>query len=150
MNTQRNDFLVGLFILIAIGGVVGMAIVTSGWGELRATYYVRTSSAEGLTQDTRVVLRGLDVGRLRDISPIVDSASGSLTCNRSTQTALNKPSTNAVRSASASPREDTRRARSGLNGWNAGGLRGTPRSAALRRLFFHIQWILGGTSAGPS
>lgn len=78
MNTQRNDFLVGLFILIAIGLVVGMAIVTSGIGELRSTYYIRTLSAEGLSQDTRVVLRGLEVGRLRDISPVVDSASGSL------------------------------------------------------------------------
>lgn len=79
VNTQRTDFLVGLFILIAIGVLVGMAIVTSGLGELRATYYVRTPSAEALSQDTRVVLRGLDVGRLRDINPVVDSASGALT-----------------------------------------------------------------------
>ena len=79
MNTQRTDFLVGLFILIAIGILVGMAIVTSGLGELRATFYMRTVSAEALSQDTRVVLRGLDVGRLRDISPVVDSATGALT-----------------------------------------------------------------------
>lgn len=79
MNTQRTDFLVGLFILIAIGVLVGMAIVTSGLGELRATFYLRTVSAEALSQDTRVVLRGLDVGRLRDISPVVDSTTGALT-----------------------------------------------------------------------
>lgn len=79
MNTQRTDFLVGVFILVAIGLVVGMAIVTSGLGELRATFYLRTASAEALSQDTRVVLRGLEVGRLRDISPVVDSGSGALT-----------------------------------------------------------------------
>lgn len=78
MNTQRTDFLVGLFILIAIGVAVGMVIVTSGLGEGRATYYLRTVSAEALSQDTRVVLRGLDVGRLRDISPVVDSTTGAL------------------------------------------------------------------------
>lgn len=79
MNTQRTDFLAGLFILIAIGIVVGMAIVTSGLGEQRATFYLRAASAEALSQDTRVVLRGLDVGRLRDINPVVDSVTGALT-----------------------------------------------------------------------
>jgi len=78
VNTQRTDFLVGLFILVGIGVVVGMAIVTSGLGERRMTFYLRTGSAEALSQDTRVVLRGLEVGRLRDISPVVDSVSGAL------------------------------------------------------------------------
>jgi ABC-type transporter Mla subunit MlaD len=78
VNTQRTDFWVGLFILVAIGVVVGMAIVTSGLGERRTTFYLRTLSAEALTPDTRIVLRGLDVGRLRDISPLVDSATGAL------------------------------------------------------------------------
>jgi ABC-type transporter Mla subunit MlaD len=78
VNTQRTDFLVGLFVLVAVGVVVGLAIVTSGLGERRMTFYVRTPSADALTQDTRVVLRGLDVGRIRDISPVVDSVTGSL------------------------------------------------------------------------
>lgn len=78
MNTQRTDFLVGLFILVGIGVVVGMAIVTSGLGERRTTFYLRTSSAEALSQDTRIVLRGLDVGRLRDMNPMVDSVTGTL------------------------------------------------------------------------
>lgn len=79
MNTQRTDFLVGLFILIAIGVAVGMGIVTSGLGEARVTFYLRTLSAEALSQDTRVVVSGLDVGRLRDISPEVDSVARKLT-----------------------------------------------------------------------
>jgi ABC-type transporter Mla subunit MlaD len=78
VNTQRTDFWVGLFILVGIGVVVGMAIVTSGLGERRTTFYLRTPTAEALTPDTRIVLRGLDVGRLRDISPLVDSATGAL------------------------------------------------------------------------
>jgi ABC-type transporter Mla subunit MlaD len=78
VNTQRTDFWVGLFILVGIGVVVGMAVVTSGLGERRTTFYLRTLSAEALTPDTRVVLRGLDVGRLRDMSPVVESATGAL------------------------------------------------------------------------
>jgi ABC-type transporter Mla subunit MlaD len=78
VNTQRTDFLVGVFVLVAVGVVVGLAIVTSGLGERRTVFYVRTPSADALTQDTRVVLRGLDVGRIRDISPVVDSMTGSL------------------------------------------------------------------------
>lgn len=78
MNTQRTDFLVGLFILVGIGVVVGMAIVTSGLGERRTSFYLRAASAEALTQDTRIVLRGLEVGRLRNISPVVDSVTGAL------------------------------------------------------------------------
>lgn len=78
MNTQRTDFFVGLFILMGIGVVVGMAVVTSGLGERRTTFYIRTPSAEALSQDTRVVLRGLDVGRLRRINPVLDSTTGTL------------------------------------------------------------------------
>lgn len=79
MNTQRTDFLVGLFILVTVGVVVGLAIVTSGLGERRMVFYLRTPSADAVSQDTRVVLRGLDVGRVRDMSPIWDSLTGSLT-----------------------------------------------------------------------
>jgi ABC-type transporter Mla subunit MlaD len=78
VNTQRTDFLVGLFILIAAGVVVGVAIVTSGLGERRTELYVRATSAEALTQDTRVVLRGLSVGRVREINPVVDSTTGAI------------------------------------------------------------------------
>lgn len=78
MNTQRTDFLVGLFILVGVGLVVGMAIVTSGLGERRTTFYLRTDRAEALTPDTRILMRGLDVGRLQEMSPVVDSASGAL------------------------------------------------------------------------
>jgi ABC-type transporter Mla subunit MlaD len=78
VNTQRTDFLVGLFILVGVGLVVGMAIVTSGLGERRTTFYLRTDRAEALTPDTRILMRGLDVGRLQEMSPVVDPTSGAL------------------------------------------------------------------------
>ncbi|MEB3323626.1 MAG: hypothetical protein VKI81_12455 [Synechococcaceae cyanobacterium] len=65
-------------MLVAIGVVVGMAVVTSGLGQRGTTFYMRIGSAEALSQDTKVLLRGLDVGRLREISPILDSATGTL------------------------------------------------------------------------
>jgi ABC-type transporter Mla subunit MlaD len=78
VNTQRTDFLVGLFILVAVGVIAGMGIVTSGLGEKRVVLYLRTPSAEALTQDTRVVLGGLTIGRVREINPVVDSVTGAL------------------------------------------------------------------------
>jgi ABC-type transporter Mla subunit MlaD len=78
VNTRRTDFLVGLFILMAVGVVAGMGIVTSGLGEKRVIVYLRTASAEALTPDTRVVLGGLTIGRVREINPVVDSATGAL------------------------------------------------------------------------
>ena len=78
MDTQRTDFLVGLFILVAVGVVAGMGIVTSGLGEKRIDVYLRAASAQALSQDTRVVLGGLTIGRVREISPVVDSTTGGI------------------------------------------------------------------------
>ncbi|HEV8304458.1 MAG TPA: MlaD family protein [Gemmatimonadales bacterium] len=70
----RQDFYVGLLIVVAIALVVGALIATSGWGERRYDLFLRVASADGLSQDTRVVVQGLDVGRIKSISPRVDSA----------------------------------------------------------------------------
>lgn len=78
MNPQRTDFLVGLFILVTVGIVVGALIVTSGLGEVRYDLFIRTGSAQNLTQDTRVVLRGLSVGRVRQVSPVIDTIAGTI------------------------------------------------------------------------
>ncbi|MEE8116326.1 MAG: hypothetical protein V3T28_04375 [Gemmatimonadales bacterium] len=79
MNTQRTDFLVGLFMLISVGIVVGALIATSGLGQKRYDLFIRITSAKALTQDTRVVLRGLSVGRVRQVSPVIDSTTGAIT-----------------------------------------------------------------------
>lgn len=73
MDTTRQDFIVGLVIVGAIAVVVGALLATSGWGERRYDLYVRTANADGLTADSKVVLQGLVVGRVVNVSPRVDS-----------------------------------------------------------------------------
>ena len=64
METNRQDFIVGLVIVCAIAIVVGALIATSGWGEHRYDIYMRVASAEGITADTKVLVKGLEVGRV--------------------------------------------------------------------------------------
>ena len=73
MDTTRQDFIVGLVIVGAIAVVVGALLATSGWGERRYSLYLRTGNADGLTADSKVVLQGLEVGRVVNVSPRVDS-----------------------------------------------------------------------------
>lgn len=70
----RQDFLVGLLMVAAIGVVVGALLATSGWGEHRYDLYIRLASAQNLTVDTKVFVQGLEVGRIRSVFPRVDSA----------------------------------------------------------------------------
>ena len=77
METRR-DFWVGLFVLVVIGLIVGTLVVTSGLGTRRYDLYMRTESAEDLTTDTRVFLQGLEIGRVRQLNPILDSTSNTL------------------------------------------------------------------------
>jgi ABC-type transporter Mla subunit MlaD len=74
----RQDFYVGLLIVVAIALVVGALIATSGWGERRYDLYLRVASAEGISQDTRAFVQGLEVGRVRSVSPRVDSMTGTI------------------------------------------------------------------------
>jgi ABC-type transporter Mla subunit MlaD len=73
VDTTRQDFIVGLVIVGAIAIVVGALLATSGWLERRYTIYLRAASAEGLTADSKVLLQGLEVGRVSSVSPSVDS-----------------------------------------------------------------------------
>jgi ABC-type transporter Mla subunit MlaD len=74
----RQDFYVGLLIVVAIALVVGALIATSGWGERRYDVYLRVANAEGISPDTKALVQGLEVGRVRSISPAVDSVSGTI------------------------------------------------------------------------
>lgn len=69
----RQDFYVGLLIVVTIALIVGALIATSGWGERRYDLYVRVASADGISQGTPVLIQGLDVGQVTSISPRVDS-----------------------------------------------------------------------------
>lgn len=71
----RQDFIVGVSVVVAAGIVVGAFIATSGLGERRYDVFLRVASAEGISADTRVILQGLEVGRVKSISPRVDSVS---------------------------------------------------------------------------
>ncbi len=71
----RQDFIVGLLIVVAIGTLLGTLIATSGWGEGRYDLFLRSASAEGITTGSRVILQGLEVGRVRSVSPRADSTS---------------------------------------------------------------------------
>ncbi len=73
MDTTRQDFVVGLFIVGAIAVVIGALLATSGWGERRYNLYLRAANADGLTADSKVLLQGLEVGRVANVSPRVDS-----------------------------------------------------------------------------
>jgi len=63
---------------VSIGVIAGALVVTSGVLERRYHIHMRVTLAEGLTADTRVSLQGLEVGRVRDVFPRVDSATNTL------------------------------------------------------------------------
>jgi ABC-type transporter Mla subunit MlaD len=79
VDTTRQDFIVGLVIVGAVAVVVGALLATSGWGERRYDLYLRAASAEGLTADSKVVLQGLEVGRVNRVVPRVDSTTRTVT-----------------------------------------------------------------------
>jgi ABC-type transporter Mla subunit MlaD len=79
VDTTRQDFVVGLFIVGAIAVVIGALLATSGWGERRYDLYLRTATADGLTADSKVLLQGLEVGRVNSVSPRVDSMTRTIT-----------------------------------------------------------------------
>lgn len=70
---SRQDFIVGISVVTAVGIVIGAFIATSGLGQRRYDVFLRVASAEGISVDSRVMLQGLEVGRVRSISPRVDS-----------------------------------------------------------------------------
>ncbi|MGH7645079.1 MAG: MlaD family protein [Gemmatimonadales bacterium] len=76
MEPTRQDFVIGLLVVAAIGVVLGAVIASSGWGERRYDLFMHTASAEGISTDTRVFVQGLEVGRVKGVAPRVDSVTG--------------------------------------------------------------------------
>lgn len=58
-------------MLTSVGVVIGLIVITSDTLDVRQHLYVRTTTATGLTQDTRVFLQGLQVGRVSQVNPNV-------------------------------------------------------------------------------
>jgi len=75
VESNRQDFIVGLLIVVAVGLVIGALLATSGWGQRRYALFVRVANAEGISADTRVLVEGLEIGRVRSIVPRVDPTS---------------------------------------------------------------------------
>ena len=78
MEKRYTDLMVGLFILVSVGVVVGTIVLTSGWGEGRYDVFLRSTTAEDLNQDTRVLIQGLEIGIVTQVNPVVDSATREL------------------------------------------------------------------------
>ncbi|HEX4561932.1 MAG TPA: MlaD family protein [Gemmatimonadales bacterium] len=72
MDTNRQDFIVGLLIVVTVGLVIGALLATSGWGQRRYALYMRVANAEGINADTRVLVEGLEIGRVASIVPRID------------------------------------------------------------------------------
>ncbi len=76
---KTRDLLTGFFVMVTAGAVLGVLVVTSGLLEARQDLYLRASTAQDLAMDTRVLLQGLEVGRVSQVSASLDSATGALT-----------------------------------------------------------------------
>jgi ABC-type transporter Mla subunit MlaD len=63
---------------VTIGIVVGAVVLSSGLLEGRYQLHMLAAEAEGLTQDTRVELQGLEIGRVTAVNPHLDSATNRL------------------------------------------------------------------------
>ena len=78
VNVQRTDLYVGLFLVAMVALVLAALVATSGWGTDRYDIFVRTSSAQDLTVDTKIFLQGLEVGRITAINPRPTGRAGQL------------------------------------------------------------------------
>lgn len=78
METRNTDFLVGMFVLVSVGVVVGTLMLTSGVGQGRYDVYMRSSTAADLNQSTKVVIQGLEIGVVTQVNPVVDSSTKEL------------------------------------------------------------------------
>lgn len=63
---------------MSVGVIVGAAFLRSGLLEREYDVYMITDDAEGLTQNTRVLLQGLAIGRVSAIAPRLHPETGAL------------------------------------------------------------------------
>lgn len=78
MKPRRTDFLVGIFVLVSVGVMIGALLLTGDFGKGRYDLFLRSETAQGLIPDTKVILRGLTVGRIAEVNPVIDPTSGDL------------------------------------------------------------------------
>ena len=66
---QKNDLLVGVFVILVIAAVIAALVATSGWNVKHFVLYIRTPDAKDLRVDTKIYMQGLEVGRIAAINP---------------------------------------------------------------------------------
>jgi ABC-type transporter Mla subunit MlaD len=74
LRPRTADALVGALVLGAIAVLIAALVVTRGWTERRVVIYMLSPSVQDLKQETPVILQGLAIGEVKDISPLPDSA----------------------------------------------------------------------------
>ena len=69
LSERTSDALIGIFVAGAAVVLLTAIYFTQGWNRRSWTLYVTSTSAEGLSNDTKVFLQGLEIGRVGSISP---------------------------------------------------------------------------------
>ena len=78
LSRRTTDALLGLFLVSTVAVIVVALIFTQGWNERRIVLHMLTNSAQDLNVDTKVLMQGLEVGRVARIVPRVDPGMGPL------------------------------------------------------------------------
>jgi len=71
LSERTSDALIGVFVAGALVVLLVAIYFTQGWNRRTWTLYATSTSAEGLSRDTKVFLQGLEIGRVASISPQV-------------------------------------------------------------------------------
>lgn len=72
LRPRTADALIGALVLGAIVIVIAAFVVTRGWAERRVIINMVTSTVNDIKQETPVLLQGLAIGEVKDISPLPD------------------------------------------------------------------------------
>ena len=69
LSERTSDALIGVFVAGALVVLLTAVYFTQGWNRRSWHVYATSPSAEGLNQDTKVFLQGLEIGRVKSVSP---------------------------------------------------------------------------------
>ncbi|MEO8031181.1 MAG: hypothetical protein ABJC74_15695 [Gemmatimonadota bacterium] len=74
ISNRSADLLLGLLTVVVVGVLLTALIFTEGWNERRFNVLLVASSAEVLEPGAKVLLEGLEIGRITRVIPRADSA----------------------------------------------------------------------------
>lgn len=73
LRPRTADTLVGALVLGALAILIAALVVTQGWTERRVIINMVTPTVNDIKQQTPVLLQGLAIGEVKDISPLPDT-----------------------------------------------------------------------------